>query len=177
MGKQGLPPWHMWGNSQLVNSPGLTVQSTQLIRINYGRPERWRWLFSAQEFAVQAGNIFSNADVDFDLTIGVGRSVVQIPSFEHFHLAGTASASPLIGKLIYSSSSVGPLRDFSVPTSASTILDFPAQDIQLVVRVNSDSICNVEVKAFFSPATHVRPEWHGGPEVDTRYPGDEHRGQ
>ena len=87
--RSGIPPWHMWGNSQpivatLQDSAAPNRGSTpgQLVRINYLRPETWHWLFAAK--LVDGPNSDPAAscqvEVSFDLTVGIGRAAVIIDS-------------------------------------------------------------------------------------------------
>src|SRR5581483_2177539 len=71
-----IAPWHMWGGVAQVNastlSPGLLYTTTgQLTRIEYKRPESWRFLFFVQVFRSQLTNP-SILQVDFTVQTGVG---------------------------------------------------------------------------------------------------------
>jgi len=84
--RSGMPPWHLWGNSQTLITP---VQSSaiaqrpytqgQLVKVAYKRPQTWHWLFSAK--LIDGPNSSANSvqlEVSFDLVIGVGRSVIRM---------------------------------------------------------------------------------------------------
>jgi hypothetical protein len=83
----GPAPWHLWGNIQRiqtqVQSPTnpLTFASGQLLRIAYKRPETWHWVLSARLISGSDANAVDPiiVDVMFDVAIGVGRSMVQLP--------------------------------------------------------------------------------------------------
>jgi hypothetical protein len=128
--------------------------------------------------------------VHFDLVVGIGRSIVQIPGgtgyfdqrndppFEKFTFAWggpTVGADPVFpqGAQIYSTAVLAPSTEFvngPAPTKSTAIVnEIVAQDIQLNCRVNATTFpggshvgktVKVEVSAHFSPKTHIRPEWH-----------------
>jgi hypothetical protein len=181
----GIAPWHMWGNTQTMtaaNSPATqAAQATtsQLVRIGYKRPETWHWLFAAKLLSgpdMGAGN-HASVQVFFDLTVGIGRSMIRIPGFESFVFRwdGPAPGGTFPqDRQLYSTSCIGPNRIFvnppGVPTPSeivsSTIDEIVAQDLQLSCRLFFDITGGgstpvvVEVQAQFSPKTHLRPEWH-----------------
>jgi hypothetical protein len=165
------PPWHLWGHDLSVaasvtaaTSPS-TAQSQQLVRVDYGRPETWFFALSAIPTDVQGAA--ATLDVFFDINIGVGRSVIIIPGFEHYVFALPGDA----GKQIWSTQVTPPKRSAAetVPNVCST---FSAQSINVVARTVLTSAgatsCNVQVSALFTPSTHVRPEWYEG-----EFPGGE----
>lgn len=172
--KGGLPPWHLWGNSQSITSitngpPQFDSATQQLVRIDYGRPETWTFVFSAL-LTASAQNVASVIIVSFDLTIGVGRSTVSIPNFEQYQFANTD-----VGKQIFSTTVSAPKR---TPTDAAgnIISAFSAESIQCVARVvataNLSTQATVQVSAMFSPRAHVRPEWYS-----QHFPGGEDNGR
>jgi hypothetical protein len=168
-----LPPWHMWGNSQVVHveyGPGVNAKSStqQLVRIAYGRPETWTFYFSAKLVNVITTPGTSSAlDLSFNLTAGIGRSQVTIKGFEKYHF--TVVGRTNIGDQRYSTSVIAPDRDGVSPATnvlTNLISDIPAQDIQLsvdiVLTTTVSQGCDVEVDAYFAPKTHIRPEWFEG---------------
>jgi hypothetical protein len=169
-----LPPWHMWGAAKRIDvvSAGASGQGTseQLVRINYGRPETWRFFLAAQtlEGTAAAGSLI----VAFNTTLGVGRSSVTVPlGVFNFVFAG---AMPKTIK--FASTSLGPLVDdaqAAVPNLLDTIV---AQDIQVqaqVVLVDAvvGHTASVQCTALFAPEGHVRPEW-----FKEHFPGGEDKG-
>lgn len=186
----GLPPWHLWGNTQFF--PGLVFPSSdgselvaprQLCKIAYGRPESWKFLFSAMVVEGKpSGSTAGVMIVDFDLTVGIGRSQVQLESFEEYQMA---LVNP--GIQFWSTEVVSPRRVTATATSTGVTDTIVAQDIQLNVSLRTGSVAadwsgvTVRVDAYFSPATHLRPEWHLRKGEDTgaaaeRFPGDEQKG-
>jgi hypothetical protein len=82
------PPWHLWGHDLSVpvqvtaaTSPA-TASAQQLVRVDYGRPETWFFNFAAT--ATDVSGVAATLDVFFDINLGVGRSVIVIPGFEHY---------------------------------------------------------------------------------------------
>jgi hypothetical protein len=166
--RSGMTPWHLWGNSQLIeatvqdsaasvrtNSPG------QLVKISYKRPETWHWLLAAKLISGPASTTVSTQiQVAFDLTVGVGRSVVlmqsagafQDKSFESFFFQwGPVSTLFPRNVQLYSTQVLAPNRMYrseaplpnqdgfpvagAFVTGPPTIEQIVAEDIQLSCRV------------------------------------------
>jgi hypothetical protein len=166
--RSGIPPWHLWGNTQKID---ITIQTLaagvpalpsagQLVKIAYKRPESWNWILSARLLSGPVADFAGiTITVLYDLTIGIGRSTIQmqnIPnaifaskSFEmHQFVLGVGDPFP-IGAQIWTTQSLAPSRNFrtdfpfgnttgnAVPPdeSASVVDRIVAQDIQLSCRV------------------------------------------
>lgn len=203
-----LAPWHLWGNTQVLAPvvTGLTgnipFQSNQLVKAQYKRPESWRFLFSATVLsAPDTGGGTLGILVGFDLTLGTGRSVIQVPSnpfalpFVSFRFQYVGVAANIIGHQKWASRAPQSLLDDSTPASAADprqyIDTFVAEDIQLQGRVGAviDSgpaigeLVNVQLDAFIAPASHIRPEWYrdsdseaNPDDEETRFRGQEQDG-
>lgn len=84
--RAGQPPWHMWGNSQVIDlpvddisTPARTFTPSQLVKISYKRPETWHWLFAARLISGPSAPTFKTfVTIDFELIVGIGRSSVVI---------------------------------------------------------------------------------------------------
>jgi hypothetical protein len=88
--REGIPPWHLWGNSQTLDAVVQTaaagqVQPTtgQLVKISYKRPESWHWILSSRLISGPSGDLVAPAgavsiNVYFDLIIGTGRSAIVL---------------------------------------------------------------------------------------------------
>lgn len=163
----GYTPWLMWGTTATIvaqNALGTPQQqqTQQLSRIDYARPETWSFFFYAQ-LNSYAGLGGSKVDLYFDLNIGLGRSTIFLPSFEHYVFENTGTP-PAAGTAIFSSQVQGPLR-FTGDTTPNVVDDFCAQSINVNVRTLSaigsgaSIVANLTVYAGFAPRTHVRPEW------------------
>ena len=186
----------MWGNTQLleasdslgVNTPG--VQG-QLVRISYGRPETWHWVFAAKLLSADDTQIGEQhvVEVAFDLTVGIGRASIILPRFEVLRWRWgnntTTETAPLGTK--WSTAALAPVRvDPSLGdtdpwaaqggrTTSNVIDQIVAQDLQLQTTLTVSTLgtlsARVEVSAQFAPKTHIRPEWHL-----EHFPGGEHGG-
>jgi hypothetical protein len=174
----------MWGNTQPIvfttGSFGAAPDSVnQLVKISYKRPDTWHWFFVAKLIAgpTPLSPQIAGIRVAFDLTIGVGRAVAQVQTFEEFvwiwgDPGGGVSPLPPLNQAKYSSSVWGPQRQTqnlpspgfpALPTNPNAIEEIVAQDLQLQVRLLSESnfpnTIQLEVSAFFAPKTHMRPDW------------------
>jgi len=172
--RKGPPPWHLWGDTKNViveNSSGVTVNyvTQQLAKVSYGRPETWDFMFAARIINFEPDDTAGEIDVAFDVTIGVGRSHLEMPGFETFMWTWTSAPSPL-NQVKYSAEVYGPVRtDIPIPPAttipSNVISEITAQDIQVQARVayTGGTIvpkrATVEVTAFFAPRSHIRPEW------------------
>jgi len=187
MAETKMPPWHMWGDSKTVKliapAIGQGVSTTsQITRISYKRPETWSFLVYAKIIDYLGAGV-ANLTVDFNLTIGIGRSVAKLPKWAHMQFGPTAGLP--IGSVKFATAVPSPLLDDTlVATPPVVFLDsFPAQDIQVDVDLAYQSATaanavTVEVTALFAPkGAHVRPEWFkikdGGA---AQFPGGEDSG-
>lgn len=176
-----LPPWHMWGNRlDLVCNHTLVLRpetSTQIVKLAYGRPDTWKWLFVAQIVQADILDEAGRLRVSWDLITGEGRSLVQIPDFEVFRFVWLAGSIPLnLPK--WSQQAAAPARDDTAVTVPNFVDSLATQDLQLNVRcLYTDAttpIQNLTVRldAYFAPVNHFRPEWLQG-----RFRGKENDGK
>ena len=186
-----VPPWHLWGGSEsldLVSGGVVTTPVTghQLVKIAYGRPETWSWLFLAK--MVEGPATPGKIEVFFNLTTGVGRATGQIygqpinlptQAFEKYVFQWGGGAAPL-NSIKWSTEAFGPQRDDTVsPSPENRITEIPAQDIQLEIVANLQTVAagdraKIIVSAFFAPKNHIRPEWF---ERVGHFPGNEDHGK
>lgn len=183
---QPSPPWHMWGTSERIFAPAVpagtpnfeSVNTGQLARINYKRPETWSFFFAGRilENAVSLGGD-QLVEIIFDLNLGVGRSVFQTkqtrpqnPLFAGNHgfcrlLWNIPPAGTGVGREAkYTTQVASPLLNDNLTTALNVIDWFPAQDIncqcQLIhTKSDPDQTVLVEATAYFAPRTHLRPDW------------------
>lgn len=154
-GKTGIPPWHMWGNSQtlsVLDSASVVTPATegQLIRIGYGRPDTWHWVFFARilEAPSMPGGSSTVLSLSFELTIGVGRAVIVIPQFELFTWSWGDAVQPVnppLNRVKWSSQALGRCR---VDTTNASFFDpwstAPVPDVTNPNGVtNTRSVSNV----------------------------------
>lgn len=183
----GIAPWHMWGTAESISSiSGGAVQNRpvgtgQLARVSYGRPDTWDFLFGVVAGEARgAGGAPMPAGtlrIDFDLIVGLGRSQISMPSFAVFRFTWLAAQFPS-GGTKWTSTVRSPVLDDSAAVQPDSVLldHFVAEDIQcsarvqLVTAVNGDE-AHVMCHSYFSPRTHVRPEW-----IEGRFPGGEDKG-
>ncbi len=186
-----LPPWHMWGNSQVttltkqpVGGSNFSLIESQLVRINYGRPETWNFLFSmlvtGDDLTAVSGS--PNLQVHFDMTVGIGRTSVTLKDFAQFNVDGAAGNGPPAGLQRFCTQVQIPKIN-STDTVDNVVRDFVAQDIQLQTRVILSNVdggnqLTVQTDAYFAPVTHIRPEWYKIDEGGTaQFPGGEDAGK
>lgn len=174
-------PWLMWGGAESLTltatGPGqLLTKSVQLTQVRYGRPTTWRYFFAAN---LLGGNTTSPAPVlvDFNLTMGTGRSSVVVPAFEHYRFnPGIGAVTPAQK---FSASVNGPVRDDSsvAPFPQNSLVQLPLETVQIQAVVSyqasvpGDSV-QIEVHSYFAPEVHIRPEWFKG-----EFNGDEDGGR
>lgn len=180
-----LAPWHMWGTtveatvvSGAVGPANETVEPTQLARIDYRRPENWRFLLTGR---LMGGDVAPGAVTQvhalFDVFVGIGRGVldtqkqvlgvpVNFNAFAIFTWQVPAGVVP--GQqnynLKYATSVPSPPLDDNDTTVRQVIDHLPAQNItcraRLVMSGGAPGVSvTAELGAFFAPNVHVRPEW------------------
>lgn len=177
----GLSPWHMWGNTQIVElvpdvSDQLAPSIVQLIKVAHSRPDTWQWLFHAR--IVDAPTLFPGADttasisIYWDVTTGLGRSAVQLPGFDHFVWTWTVGDEPdpptpaPKEAVMWATSTWTPALIYGDPTSRRSINQIAGQDIQVNIRgdlsgagsyLATAPVARVEVSAYMSPNCGALP--------------------
>lgn len=169
--QNGIPPWHLWGNSLTVEVPFsvaiLSVASTQLIKVAYARPESFHFLLSAQLARIPEPVNPGQIRVDFDLTVGLGRSRVTLTEFETYIFTFPGPTNPT-GQLKWSTQVISPLRIDGTPASTGVTESIVGDDIQLGARLSFTGVgpfvepAAVQLNTYFAPISHVRPEWYEG---------------
>lgn len=194
--RAGTPPWHMWGNLQpfTVAAGGFAQptfnQQQQLLKVAYKRPETFHWLFFARLISVDpvpSGIQEAGVQVDFDLTVGLGRATTKLESFEQFRwrfndtFAGGNIPRTRFA-FMWSTQVQAPLRvyDLVAPPASqqpNVVDQIVAENIQLEVRIadigNYVYQMQMEVAGYFAPKTHVRPDWYCDAPPEVTFPGDE----
>lgn len=183
----GMPPWHMWGNTQQLTTVveeasgvarlGVTQQ---LNKIAYKRPETWHWLFSARLISGPANTalFFSTVRVFFNVTVGIGRSAIimrndlqqafaingDIRSFERFAFQwGPVNPVFPSGAHIWSAQAQAPPRNFAsdgpFPDTGPPLTELVAQDIQVDVQLTAITVAG-NVAALGQPVVvEVSGQW------------------
>jgi hypothetical protein len=171
-----VSPWRTWGNTAnlelFANAADVTAQPQQLVNVTYDRPDTWSWFFAAR-MQGNAGAFFNlpggNPTVQWDVTFGVGRSNMQIPSF-HTMVFSAATLNTLNAQLVVTgnqstgSNGINPGTDPSPlgDTVRVDIRDIPAESIQITATVFAPVLTgflNVELTAYAAPRSHFRKEW------------------
>ena len=190
-----LPPWHLWGSSQLIeiaSSPGgvqVQLHDNQLCRISYRRPETWHWVFmtrivQAPTPSGPAGNA-SVLRVQFDLTVGIGRSSTTMPAFEVHQMTAINPGGFLPAFTMRTTSVVGrraiSFDGLAITETTTEISEIVAQDAQLNTRVSfqgdAGQTAMIEISAYFSPKNHIRPDWFADGPGETVFAGAENGGR
>jgi hypothetical protein len=182
MDPQAVPPWHLWGGSTSIvltrEQPATGAGGQQVARVAYGRPDTWEFLFVCKIVGIVGPLAPAPYDVRFQLNVGVGRSSVDLPDFAQFQFqpgdpAGTAKFCTQI-----QTADINQFFQFAPTVMMPNVVDhFPAQDIQCAARAFAETALSVgteiriEASAYFSPRSHIRPEWSGTP-VGTRFSGN-----
>lgn len=172
-------PWHMWGSSVILDGTrgtGITYVSNQVARINYKRPENWRFWFGARLVGGDpaAGPLPTAVIVVFNLILGVGRSafdtrqaVLTSGNFTQFTWlvpVGSIPGSTQYNVKYRTTVTTPPTDDNNLITSVTEVDHFVAEDIQceasmaIAVGAPGDRVV-AEATAFFAPNVHVRPDW------------------
>jgi hypothetical protein len=180
MSKATNTPWLMWGSTQLleINVPNTTtappsnlIATKQTTSLQYGRPDTFEFFFAARVLQANGTALNATFDVAFDVTFGLGRSTVTLINFELY----TFTTFPLtvsggVGSaMIYSNSVTGPPRSVTDLPLSNQIDHLSAQELYCSPRLQLRNIAAantpldliVEVTSYFSPRTHVRPDWYG----------------
>lgn len=171
-------PWHMWGTTKLLEPNadfgGGNTASTQMVRINYKRPETWSFFFGGQLLAASTPAANQDVILLFDLIIGAGRTlynteaqgnILTVPGFARmvWRVVPPYVPSADITNRKYTTVASGPPLDDTVVSAGPTIEWVPGQDIQVNCRARvsgpAGSTATVEATAWFAPRSHIRPEW------------------
>ncbi len=158
----GPAPWHLWGSSQIVKAIDGTAQSVQLVKVNYNRPESWRFMYSV---AVPGGTpLLSVIIVTFQFIAGIGRDAIRLPE----NLSAVYFAQETIPAGLAPNAAV--VRTRALPNDWAGAADvnhpievIPAQDLQVyaIITANTAAVgTSVQVSAQVAPNVHVRPDWH-----------------
>jgi hypothetical protein len=198
-----LAPWQMWGGSArltvvsgAVGPANATVSPAQLARIDYKRPETWRFWFWGKLMGGDVGAVSATTvHALFDVFVGVGRTVFDtqkailgVPvNFNAFaQLVWRVPVGTVPGAQNFNAKWLQRVPGYSYddtqaqPPSRDTDL-IVAEHISCRVRLvmsGGDPGVSVqaEVGAFFAPNVHVRPDWFSDDEDVPQFPGGEIQG-
>jgi hypothetical protein len=170
---QASPPWLLWGQTQTLTiaaTPGASAlegSTPTLIRIAYGRPETWRFLFAARIISAPETGAGEHAQLNvwFELITGIGRSAIQIPFFSNIPDFVWDGGLAVPEEVRWTNLAYVQGLTFLPATPIVPIDTITGQDMTVVahVRFATDIIsappCVCEVSAQFAPNVHVRPDW------------------
>lgn len=194
--EQGIPPWHMWGTSEIFEfeSNGFVAGSVagQLTRINYHRPESWTFLLGGRLLSGPVSGVPATfVTVNFQIIAGVGRSRFNsryVPTQGatanqpvgflrlQWNVAAGETPGAQPNNLKFATQARTPILDDSVGDASRTIIDrIPASDIQVNADVRGLSQAGapvrIELFSFWAPRTHIRPDWFADPRQTEQFPG------
>lgn len=163
-----LPPWHMWGTTELITVPiagAAQVRLTQQVsRVSYKRPETWHFLFTQRIVSGESPPILSYGwSTRFNVTVGLGRASVTLPSFYVYSDLIVSPATLPVGQVLWSTVGIRPSRGGADP--GGEVNELVGQDIQVSVDVALTSAVFplaplvLEVGSFWAPKNHIRPDW------------------
>jgi hypothetical protein len=167
----------MWGDTKTVDvtSVGASGQgeTTQIARVNYGRPETWRFFFVA-ELVSGSSAAGGSVIVIMRTIVGVGRSSVELPLATFRFTVGAGAIVPAVK---FSNHFVGPPNDDTAAAVQNVLDHFVASDIQAQVQVvyqsaNGDKV-QVKATVFFAPDGHIRPDWFAPGPMESKFAGGE----
>jgi len=191
-------PWHLWGNSQqlvvpadLFTNPDQHEQQFTLIRVEYGRPDSWRFQLSASIIdAPQTGpSEQANLLVYFELFAGVARSNMHIPFWVQFEAWDwNLGATVPRGDVKWATSAPSGLfqtwfdnQSPQVVTTAPVLSDIIVADHITIVAhaifttdIPNAGPATVEINGQVAPQTHIRPEWY---KAEPEFNGGEDEGR
>lgn len=177
-----IAPWHMWGTSEtlrtVTTSGNPIVTGHQLARVDYKRPENWRFLFGGRLLGGDAAVVGpTDVYIAFDLIVGVGRSnftteepfttISNLRAFCVMHwivdpgiVPGQQPDNVKIATEVFAT----PLDDANPGVTFLRVVDhIPAEAISARAKLITagDPGLNIEAEAtaFFAPNAHVRPDW------------------
>jgi hypothetical protein len=180
-----IAPWHMWGSSAVlevvsgaVGPANATVAPAQLARLDYKRPETWRFLLWGRlTGGTTPVGFVTQVHALFDVFVGVGRSVLDtqkavlgVPvNFNAFSIltwqvpVGTIPGQQNFN-VKYVTQVPAPQTDDSAPAAGPLIDHLVAESISCRVRFvmsggDPGARVQAEVGSFFAPNVHVRPDW------------------
>lgn len=202
--RNGLTPWHMWGNSIEIDVDATTggaeapVATGQLLKIAYKRPETWHWVFEARFIAISRDNAIaeiSNLAVYWDLILGHGRSQTTLATFDSWNWIwgdGAGVQNAPVGTVMWATQTLTPPLGYRAdgagsfepdPTTRRVLTQIVGEDIQLNCRLNFQTggaamRARIGVSAYLSPKVHVRPDWSRlDVPPEAQFPGSEVEGR
>ncbi len=170
-----IPPWQMWGVSQVVNIANLADSSgpngsfgrktANLINVNYARPDTWTLMLGVKIELVTGSFLGGSTPVpQFHVSVGLGLLNYQIPDAWQPQFSGVLTPGSFVEA--YTTELTG-LTDVTgvIPVERSRNLrELPAQSLQVIGQFDYQGIGSATVTflAMAAPRSHVRPDWFNG---------------
>lgn len=158
----------MWAtDKQFVDIPPGNEQVQQIGRVDFGRPETWSFFMAFRCNAASGPAIAGSIICNFDLFLGTGRSAIEIRNFFTFTVNVPNLSNPATGPLLWTTQTLSTQPTFPAAGNPLPVDSVVAQSINCSARVSvvsADPIVRMTgtATAFFSPRTHIRPEWFKG---------------
>jgi hypothetical protein len=160
----------MWGQSQVINianlgdgsgpSGSFGRKTTNLLNINYGRPDTWRLMLGVKIEFLPGFTFVGQPAPTFHLAMGLGLLNYQISNVwqPQFAALGPYEA--------YSTRLTG-LTDVTGVTPQQNFIDLdqiPAQSLQVIGQFDyqGSGSAVVTMVAMAAPISHIRPDWYQG---------------
>ena len=159
-----LEPWHLWGSSVVIAMPAVSstaLATTQLVRVNYKRPENWRFILSICYPNGSVGVPAGTVNLLFRFVAGIGRSNVGCGASWLYQYASSTGLIANAGRIITNFPSLKE-DGITVDATMAPIEVIPAQDLQIWVDASTSGAAalTVVVSLQVAPTTHIRPEWY-----------------
>ena len=170
-------PWKLWGNTQVRTiAPGsplrLAPDVNTMCQSRYKRPETWHWLFAARIAgggSPTVGVQQATATINFQLILGIGRSLVKLPFFEGLNFSWTGGNPVPPSTIVLYTTQTYQARTFPIVLplgSEGVINQVVAESITVVAEANyitdvpAAVPLQVEISALIAPKVHIRPDWY-----------------
>lgn len=153
----------MWGLEAPVDlsTDPLTPRNVQLARVDYHRPESWRFLLWAQSPNFPGTDLV----VRFSIFAGIGRTNFVQDIWQEFKFSN--------GGRKWTNTVRAPAPDDTAATDKPYLADtVVGQNVNISATVFTNGVATpliVLVGAMLAPATHVRPDWFAN--VPSRFEG------
>ena len=182
-------PWTLWGKTETLEikqTPPIrtATQTSQLVKVNYKRPESWRFFLGAYLLTgdpVPAGPLSAVVVARYIVTVGVGRSSFathpndignngSATAFGEFRWKIPPGATPgdsnQFGNVKWTTVVSTPPLDDTAPEPVRKDVDvIVSEDIQIqgeaftLIFPAPTWKCTISMTAYVAPNVHVRPDW------------------
>ena len=181
-------PWTLWGKTEVLELRQIppirtATTTTQLVKVNYKRPESWRFFLAAQLLTGDPvpGPVTAVVVARYLLSVGIGRSsfttqpndvgnngsAIAFGEFRWSIPPGAVPGDPnQFGNVKWTTVVSTPPLDDTAPTPVRKDVDvIVSEDIQIqgeafvLVFPVATWKCTISMTAYVAPNVHVRPDW------------------